>query len=157
MAWTNFGEEVCATLLSYAPHLPPEKKAELKNIYGKAINPFHGEWMTMNQVIFVNLRNKENVLSNLKLAMLKELVRLGPQYYCVIKFYNLDFESLLMLVLHYLPKEKFCICPEDESLRGPFLYKPWKILGQRICNQPTISLKRYLAYLEHQARSIQHP
>ena len=65
----------------------------------------------MNQVIFVNLRNRENVLSNLKLAMLKEIVGLGPLYYCVIKSYNLDFESLFMLVLHYLPKEKFCIYP----------------------------------------------
>ena len=95
-------------------------------------------------------------MSKLKLAMLKETIGLGPQYYCVIHSYNLDFESLLMLILHYLPKDKFCIYPEDESLRGPFLYEPWKILGQRICNQPTISLERYLAYLEHHARSIQH-
>ena len=111
----------------------------------------------MNQVIFVNLRNRENVLSNLKLAMLKEIVGLGPQYYYVIHSYNLDFEPLLMLVLHYLPKDKFCIYPKDESLRGPFLYEPWKILGQRICNRPTIFLERYLAYLEYHARSDQHP
>ena len=111
----------------------------------------------MNQVIFVNLRNKENVLSNLKLAMLKEIVGLGPLYYCVIRSYNLDFESLLMLVLHYLPKDKFCIYPENESLRGPFLYEPWKFWGQMICNRPTISLEGYLAYLEYQARSVQHP
>ena len=111
----------------------------------------------MNQVIFVNLRNRENVLSNLKLAMLKEIVGLGPQYYCVIHSYNLDFESLLMLILHYLPKDKFCIYPENESLRGPFFNEPWKILGQRICNQLTISLERYLSYLEYQARSVQQP
>ena len=103
----------------------------------------------MNQVTFVNLRNRENVLSNLKLAMLKEIVGLGPQYYCVIHSHNLDFESFFMLILHYLPKDKFCIYLEDESLRGPFLYEPWKILGQRICTQPTILLERYLAYLEH--------
>ena len=88
--------------------------------------------------------------------MLKELVGLGPPYYCVIKSYNFDFEFLLILMLHYLPKDKFCIYLEDESLRGSFLYEPWKFLGQRICNQPTISLEGYLAYLEYQARSIQH-
>ena len=110
----------------------------------------------MNQVIFVNLRNKENVLSKLKLATLKEIIGLGPLYYCVIRSYNLDFESLLMLVLHYLPKENFCIYPKNESLRGPFLYEPWKFLGQRIYNRPTISLEGYLAYLEYYARSIQH-
>ena len=111
----------------------------------------------MNQVIFVNLRNRENVLSNLKLAMLKEIVGLGPQFYSIIQSYNLDFESLLMLVLHYLPKDKFYIYPENESLRGPFLYEPWKILGQMICNRPTISLEGYLAYLVHHARLVQHP
>ena len=111
----------------------------------------------MNQVIFVNLRNRENVLSNLKLAMLKEIVGLGPQYYYVICSYNLDFESFLMLILHYLTKDKFCKYLENESLRGPFLYEPWKILGQRICNRPTISLERYLSYLEHQARLASHP
>ena len=155
MAWTTPREEICTTLLDYTACLLLEKKAE--NIYDKVINPSRGEWTIMNQVIFVNLRNRENVLSNLKLAMLKEFVGLGPQYYYVIKSYNLDFESLLMLVLHYLPKEKFCIYPENESLRGPFLYEPWKFLGQRICNRPTISLERYLAYLEYQARSAQQP
>ena len=132
MAWTSQREEVQATLCNYNAHLTPEKNAELKNTYGKAIDPFQGEWTTMNQVIFVNLRNRENVLSNLKLAMLKEIVGLGPQYYYVIHSYNLDFEPLLMLVLHYLPKDKFFIYLEDESLRGPCLYEPWKLLGQRI-------------------------
>ena len=74
MAWTSQGEETRAALLDSTFHLSQEKKAELKNIYGKVINPFQGEWTTLNQVIFVNLRNRENVLSNLKLAMLKELV-----------------------------------------------------------------------------------
>ena len=101
----------------------------------------------MNQFIFVNLRNRENVLSNLKLAMLNKLLGLGPQYYCIIKSYNFYFESLLMFVLHYLPKDKFCIYPKNESLRGPFLYEPWKILGQRICNRPTILIERYLDIL----------
>ena len=100
MAWTSQGEEFCAALLNYTTHLTPKKKAELKNIYGKAINPFWGEWTTMNQVTFVNLRNRKNVLNNLKLVMLKEIVRLGHQYYCVIRSHNLDFESFFMLILH---------------------------------------------------------
>ena len=78
MAWTSQGEEVHATMHDYTAHLTPEKKAELKDTYIKAINPFQGEWTYMNQVTFVNLRNRENVLSNLKLAMLKKIVGLGP-------------------------------------------------------------------------------
>ena len=77
MAWATSREEVCAALLNYTACLPLEKKTELKNIYNKSINPFRGEWTTWNQAIFVNLRNRENVLSNLKLAMFKELVGLG--------------------------------------------------------------------------------
>ena len=71
----------------------------MKNTYGQAINPFLGEWIAMNQVIFVNLRNRDNVLSNIKLAMLKEIIGLGPQYYCVICSYNPDFESAGNLLL----------------------------------------------------------
>ena len=129
MAWISQGEEVQAALCDYIAHRTPQKKAELKNTYDKAIDPFVGEWTNMNQVTFVNLRKRENVMSNLKLAMLKEIIGLGPQYYCVICSYNPNFESFFMLILHYLPKDKFCIYPEDESLKGPFLYKPWKSLG----------------------------
>ena len=122
----------------------------MKNIYGKAINPFQGEWTTLNQVTFVNLRIRENVLSNLKLAMLKEIVGLGPQYCCIFQSYNLDFENLLMLTLLYLPRGKFCMYPEDETLGGPFLYTPWDNLGRGICAQPSISIDCYLA---HRARA----
>ena len=48
MAWTSHGEEVQAALRKYTAHLILEKKVELKNIYSKAINPFQGEWTSMN-------------------------------------------------------------------------------------------------------------
>ena len=39
-----------------------------------------------------------------------------------------------MLVLHYLPKDKFCMYPEDETLLGPFLHAPWDDIGKSICS-----------------------
>ena len=84
--------------------------------------------------------------------MLKEAIRLGPQRYCIIWSYSLDFENLLMLTLLYLPEAKFCMYPEDETLGGPFLYTPWDILGRRICDRPSISIDCYLAYLAHKVR-----
>ena len=117
--------------------------------YDKAVNPFFGEWTNLNGITFVNLQNRENVWDNLGLAMLKEAIGLGPQCYCIIQSYNLDFENLLMLTLHYLPKIKFCMYLEDETLGGPFLYAPWDILGRSICAQPSISIDCYLA---HRAR-----
>ena len=85
--------------------------------------------------------------------MLKEAIRLWPRCYFIIQSYNLDFENLLMLTLHYLPKIKFCMYPEDETLGGPFLYTPWDILGKRLCARPSISIDYYLAYVAHIARA----
>ena len=152
MSCTSQGEEVLAALTHYVAQRNPRKKTKLRHIYDKAIDPFLGEWTNLNEVTFVNLRNREIVWRNLSLAMLKEAIGLGPQQYCVIHSYIFDFETLLMLTLHYLPREKFCMYPEDESLGGPFLYAPWDILGRRICTHPTISIDCYLTYLESRAR-----
>ena len=93
-------------------------------------------------------------MGQLGLAMLKEAIGLRPQRYCIIRSYNLDFKNLFMLTLFYLPKAKFCMYPEDETLGGPFLYTPWDILGRRICGRPSISIDCYLAYLTHKVRAI---
>ena len=106
MAWASQGEELLTALTHYVAHLNPRKKAKLRHTYDRAINPFLGEWTSLNEVTFVNLRNRENVWDNLSLAILKEAVGLGPQCNCVIQSYNFDFETLLMLILHYLPREK---------------------------------------------------
>ena len=133
MPWNSQGEEVLEALSWYATQLSPQKKAELGHTYDKAVNPFLGEWTNLNGITFVNLQNRENVWDNLGLAMLKEAIGLGPHCYCIIHSYNLDFENLLMLTLLYLPKTKFCMYPEEETLGGPFLYSPWDAMGRRIC------------------------
>ena len=157
MAWTSQGEEVLAALKEYVAHLKPEEAENLSQAYNQAMTPFLGEWMTLGQITFVTLRNRDHVLSNLSLAVLKESIGLGPQFYCVIRSYNLDFESFLMLSLHYLPREKFCMYPEDEILRGPFLYAPWDSIGHRLCTCPSISLEGYLDYLAYRARNDAQP
>ena len=154
MAWTSQGEEVRETLSRYVTRLDAQKKAELGHIYDKAVNPFSGEWTNLNGITFVNLRNRENVFDNLGLAMFKEAIGLGPYRYCIIRSYNLDFENLLMLTLLYLPRDKLCIYPEEETLEGPFLHSPWDILGRRICNRPSISIELYLAYLAYKVREV---
>ena len=153
MAWTSQGEEVLAVLNEYIARLNPQMQAELGHTYNKAINPYSGAWTNLNGITFITLRNRENVWDNLKLAMLKEAIGLGPQHYCIIRSYNLDFESLLLLTLLYLPRTKFCMYPEDETLGGPFLFTPWDNLGRRICTQTSISIDCYLAYLAHKARA----
>ena len=122
--------------------------------YNRAVNPFLGEWKNLDGITFVNLQNRENVWDNLGLAIFKEAVGLGPLCYCIIQTYNLDFENLLMLILLYLPRDKFCMYPKDETLEGPFLHSPWDTLGRRICTQSSISIDLYLAYLAYKVREI---
>ena len=71
--------------------LNPEKKKNLRENYDSAMSPFYGEWKTMNEVTFVTLRNRENVIDNLSLAVFKEIVGLGSQWYCVVRSFNHDF------------------------------------------------------------------
>ena len=154
MAWILQGDEVREALSRYVTQLDQQKKAELGHIYDKAVNPFSGEWTNLEGITFVNLRNRENVFGNLGLAMFKEAIGLGPCRYCIVRSYNLDFENLLMLTLLYLPRDKFCIYPEEETLEGPFLHSPWDILGRRICTRPSIPIELYLAYLEYKVRQV---
>ena len=114
--------------------------------------PFLGSWKTLDRITFVKLKNQMNVLENLSLATLKEMIGLGPLLYCILRSYNPNFESLLILALCYLPKEKFCIYPNEEVLGGAFLYAPRDDLGQVICNWPTISIDCFLAYLHYRAQ-----
>ena len=78
MAWASQGKEVLTTLTHYIAQLNPREKTKLRHAYDKAINPFLGEWTSLNEVTFVNLRNRENVWDNLSLATLKEAIGLGP-------------------------------------------------------------------------------
>ena len=101
MAWTSQGEEVLATLTRYVARLDPQMQAKLGHTYNEAVNPYSGAWTNLDGITFVTLRNSESVWDNLGLAMLKEAIGLGPQHYCIIRSYNLDFENLLLLTLLY--------------------------------------------------------
>ncbi len=152
MAWNSQGEQIRQTLKDYATQLEPDKKKSLEDYYDKAFAPSRGEWQELRGVTYVTLKTREHVLENVSLSVFKEMMGLGPLHYCVLRSYNRDFESLLLLALHYLPKAKFCMYPEEETLAGPFLHSPWSSLGREICNRPTISIEAHLEYLGMRAR-----
>ena len=134
-------------LKNYATQLGTQRRIDLSTTYDKAMAPFQGSWKTLDRITYVNLRNQRNVLENLSLATLKEMMGLGPRLYFVLRSYNPKFETFLILALHYLPKEKFCIYPLEQVLEGPFLYAPWDSLGRTICSGTTISIDCFIAYL----------
>ena len=156
MAWNSNGERIRETLKDYFSQLKPDKKQILEHHYDQVISPIGGEWTRMGNIAFVTLKNRSHVLENLGLSVFKEAIGIGPDYYCIIRSYNYDFESLLLLALHYLPKCKFCMYPEEETLAGPFLHSPWSSLGRSICSKPTISIDEYILYLTMKAAKSSH-
>ena len=120
MAWSSLGEETREVIKNYVHELTLEQKVHLQKAYDWSMFPRNGEWETLQDVTFITLRNRDQVLQNLGLAILKEAFDLGARKYCIIRSYNRDFESFMILILHYLPRDKFCMYPKDEFLSGSF-------------------------------------
>ena len=78
----------------------------------------------------------EHLEKNLKLAIMTEMMGLGPKSYCVMDTHLPDFEICLLRVLKNLPSHKVCLYPPRTSLGGPFLLPPWDTIGRLICARP---------------------
>ena len=55
-------------------------------------------------------------------------------------------QLVIMELVSFCIGNPLLLYPEDEILRGPFLYAPWDSIGHRLCTCPTVSLEDYLAY-----------
>ena len=95
----------------------------------------------------------DDVIENLRIAMLMEAVGQGPQRYC-IHFEDTDdefsddyprFYCLLQLVLYTLPQERIFLYPAGGTLRGPFLHEPWLSRARAIQSHPSITAEEFAA------------
>ena len=95
----------------------------------------------------------DDVIENLRIAMLMEAVGQGPQRYC-IHFEDTDdefsddypgFYRLLQLVLYALPQERIFLYPTGVTLRGPFLHEPWLSRARAIQSHPSITVEEFAA------------
>ena len=93
------------------------------------------KWTTIDKVTFVTMWDEEHLLSNIRFAMIQELMKIGPAKYCIINSQELEFESKLLLLINYLPHEKMCLYPPKNDLGGTFLRSPWKEIGKSICGR----------------------
>ena len=82
-------------------------------------------------------------VENIRLALLKEAVGLGPRRYCVCFERTPLFYVNLMLVMTYLPRHKMFMYPTGTRLEGPFLREPWLSRERVICSRPTLTLDEY--------------
>ena len=103
----------------------------------------------------------DDVIENLRIAMLMEAVGQGPQRYC-IHFEDTDdefsddyprFYHLLQLVLYALPQERMFIYPAGATLRGPFLHEPWLSRARAIQSRPSITEEEFAASFVPSARA----
>ena len=117
-----------------------EKKEVLIKHYSKVFSFYQEEqegwnddqWITCSGITLITMWNEEHIYNNLRLAMIKEMMGMGPKKYCIVNNWMLDIESKLLLLVHFLPHEKFSVHPPMEVLRGPFLCSLWQEIGEAI-------------------------
>ena len=91
----------------------------------------------------------DDLIDNLRIAMLMEAVGLGPRRYC-IRFDDTydDFPEvyrLLQLVSYALPQVQMFIYPAGSILRGPFLHEPLLFRARAIQSRPSLTEEEYVA------------
>lgn len=97
----------------------------------------HENWDSYRGVTAATVFGNNHLLKNLSLAILGEMLGLGPEKYCIIDSDIPDFESRLLLVLRYLPLQKICLYPPRTTLGGPFSQPPWRAIGETLCACPS--------------------
>ena len=82
-------------------------------------------------------------IENLRIAMFKEGIGIGPERYCVYVAPGGNFERKLQLIMTYLPAEKMFLYPPGSRLGGPFLVEPWLSRGRTLMARPSISDREF--------------
>ena len=97
-------------------------------------------------MISIQLFGEYYLLNNIRVAMLKEVVGLGPQRYCVFFHSAPNFYNKLKLIMFSLPQENMFLYPATARLEGPFLQEPWVSRGRALCSpRPSLTFDEYHA------------
>ena len=132
-----------------------EKRA-YRSLFGRYEHDSWHYWAISPSQDMLSIRltwGPDDVIENLRIAMLMEAVGQGPQRYC-IHFEDTDdefsddypgFYRLLQLVLYALPQERMFIYPAGGTLRGPFLREPWLSRARAIQSHPSITEEEFAA------------
>ena len=86
-----------------------------------------------------------DIADNLKVAILKEAVGLGPSQYCIVHHPGRKFPKRLKTIMFFLPLEKMFLYPAGDTLGGSFLQEPWLSRGRDLASRPSITFTEFLA------------
>lgn len=146
MAWASTEEQAMYLVRQHMGVMSLEKKKALIELYSQLFFPqqengwSNVRWTTRYGVTFVTMWDEEHLYNNLRLAMIKEIMGLGPMKYCIVNNAMSNFESKLILLIHFLPQKKMCFFPPKDVLGGPFSHSPWLEIGEAIRSR-RLSLK----------------
>ena len=138
MAWNSLEEEVMDVIGLHMREMKAEKKKELIELYSRLIFPKQGQdwtdvkWVTHWGVTFVTMWDKDHLIKNIKFAMIRELMGLGPLKYCIVYNEMPEFSKKLLLLISYLPHKKMCLYPYQTNFDSPFDRLPWQEIGDVI-------------------------
>ena len=163
MAWASRESEAMAIVKTHMINMDYERKQKLADYYLQSFFPNQGDtwsnvaWKLQDGVVYISMWDDEHLLKNIKLAMIREMIGLGPYKYCIINNVMPRFESNLMLLIYFLPAQKMCFYPTRHLLFEPFQHSPWNEIGQEILlrthrtNHPiphiVYRIQQYVVYL----------
>ena len=142
MAWTSTEEQALTHLHTHLEVAHSTKKEEvLASVHGTLfdwrLGWDHDYWMTDKGLTSVTVFGDNHLVKNLNYAVVKEMLGMGPDRYCVIDTHLPDFEHRLLRVIKNIPSHKVCLYPPRTSLGGPFSVAPWDTIGRLICARPS--------------------
>ena len=78
-------------------------------------------WKTWRNITRVTPWGRDHFRNNIRLAMVKEALGLGPRFYCILRTSHPGFSQRLLLLAQFLPHQKFYLYPHfGLPPRGPF-------------------------------------
>ena len=141
MAWASNEEQAMYVVRQHMRVMSSEKKNALVGCYSQLFFPQREnswndvKWATFYGVTFVTMWNEEHLYNNIRLAMIKEMMGLGPMKYCIVYNKMPNFLSKILLLLNYLPQKNMCFYPPCFFLDAPFDYSPWREIGEAILSR----------------------
>ena len=96
-------------------------------IFPDPVNPRwqHTQWITHNDITYVTTWGEDHLQNNLKVALMKEMLGLGPCHYCILDNGLPELDTRILLLLYHLPPSKLCIYSKDGKMRNVSLGSPW--------------------------------
>ena len=106
-----------------------------------------GTWKTSpsGDMVCIRMTDLPHLLDNIRFALFKETMGLGPVRYCIVYQRTRAFYSHLGMVTTFLPRHKMFMYPGNDVSNQLFGREPWLSRARAICAQPSITPGQFRA------------